>query len=335
MKILVCGGAGYIGSHVVRALVERQYDVVVVDNFSTGHRGAVPENVPVIEGDIRDQVLLKRVFEEHTIGCVMHFCANSLVGESMEQPIKYYNNNVYGTLCLLETMVEYNIKEFVFSSSAAVYGEPEELPITEETEKSPTNTYGETKLTVEKMLKWMDVAYGLKSMVFRYFNAAGAHPTGEIGEDHNPETHLIPLILQTALGLREKISIFGEDYQTPDGSCIRDYIHVLDIAAAHILGMEKLMSGSASNIYNLGDGQGFSVKEVIKKTQELTGREFKVEMAERRSGDPATLIASSEKAKQELGWLPEHSDLDNIIKTAWKWHLNHPQGYEVLKNIEE
>ncbi|MBI4856007.1 MAG: UDP-glucose 4-epimerase GalE [Acetobacterium woodii] len=329
MKILVCGGAGYIGSHVVRALVERQYDVVVVDNFSTGHGGAVPENVTVIEGDIRDQILLKRVFEEHTIGCVMHFCANSLVGESMEQPIKYYHNNVYGTLCLLETMVEYNIKKFVFSSSAAVYGEPKILPITEETEKNPTNTYGETKLTVEKMLKWMDVAYGLKSMVFRYFNAAGAHSTGEIGEDHDPETHLIPLILQTALGLREKISIFGEDYNTPDGSCVRDYIHVLDIASAHILGMEKLMSGGDSNIYNLGDGKGFSVKEVIEKTKELTGREFKVAMAERRPGDPATLIASSEKAKQELSWSPEHSDLDNIIKTAWKWHLNHPQGYEV------
>jgi UDP-glucose 4-epimerase len=314
---------------VVRALVERHYDVIVVDNFSTGHPGAVPENVPVIESDIRDPVLLKKVFEEHSIGCVMHFCANSLVGESMEQPLKYYHNNVYGTLCLLETMVECEVKKFVFSSSAAVYGEPKELPITEESEKSPTNTYGETKLAVEKMLKWMDAAYGLKSMVFRYFNAAGADPSGEIGEDHEPETHLIPLILQTALGLREKISIFGEDYKTTDGSCVRDYIHVLDIAAAHILGMEKLMSGGDSNIYNLGDGQGFSVKEVIGKAKALTGRKFKVEMAERRPGDPATLIASSEKAKQELGWSPEHSDLENIIKTAWKWHSNHPQGYEV------
>lgn len=329
MKILVCGGAGYIGSHVVRELVERQYEVIVVDNFSTGHPGAVPENVPVIEGDIRDQVLLKTVFTEHAIGCVMHFCANSLVGESMEQPIKYYHNNVYGTLCLLETMVECEVKNFVFSSTAAVYGEPEELPITEETAKNPTNTYGETKLTVEKMLKWMDTAYGLKSMVFRYFNAAGAHPTGAIGEDHDPETHLIPLILQTALGVREKISIFGEDYSTPDGSCVRDYIHVMDIASAHISGMEKLISGGASNVYNLGNGLGFSVKEVIGKTKALTGREFKVEIAERRPGDPATLIASSEKARKELGWSPEHSDLDNIIKTAWKWHLNHPQGYQV------
>lgn len=329
MKILVCGGAGYIGSHVVRELVERQYEVIVVDNFSTGHPGAVPENVPVIEGDIRDQILLKTVFTEHSIGCVMHFCANSLVGESMEQPIKYYHNNVYGTLCLLETMVECEVKNFVFSSTAAVYGEPEELPITEETAKNPTNPYGETKLTVEKMLKWMDTAYRLKSMVFRYFNAAGAHPTGEIGEDHDPETHLIPLILQTALGVREKISIFGEDYPTPDGSCVRDYIHVMDIASAHISGMEKLISGGASNIYNLGNGLGFSVKEVIGKTKALTGREFKVEMAERRPGDPATLIASSEKARKELGWSPEHSDLDNIIKTAWKWHLNHPQGYQV------
>lgn len=327
MKILVCGGAGYIGSHVVRVLVERGYQVVVLDNFSTGHLGAVPKEAVIEEGDIRDRVFLGQVFQAHPIDCVMHFCANSLVGESMVEPLKYYHNNVYGTLCLLETMVEQEVKRFVFSSTAAVYGEPEQSPITENSSKKPTNTYGETKLAVEKMLPWLDQAYGLKSMTFRYFNAAGAHPSGEIGEDHNPETHLLPLILKTALGQRDKISIFGEDYPTPDGSCIRDYIHVMDIAAAHILGMEKLLAGGESNIYNLGDGKGFSVKEVIDRTRAITGKAFAVEIADRRAGDPVELIASSEKAHQELGWKPAHSDLDTIIKTAWKWHQNHPQGY--------
>ena len=245
----------------------------------------------------------------------------------MEQPIKYYHNNVYGTLCLLEAMVANGVKRFVFSSTAAVYGEPEESPITENSSKNPTNTYGETKLAVEKMLAWMDQAHGLKSMTFRYFNAAGAHPSGEIGEDHSPETHLIPLILKTALGQRDKISIFGEDYSTPDGSCIRDYIHVMDIASAHILGMEKLLAGAKSDVYNLGDGKGFSVKEVIAKTKTLTEKGFTVEITTRRAGDPAELVASSQKARQELGWTPVYSDLDNIIKTAWKWHQNHPQGY--------
>ncbi|URN83361.1 UDP-glucose 4-epimerase GalE [Acetobacterium wieringae] len=327
MKILVCGGAGYIGSHVVRVLVERGYQVVVLDNFSTGHLGAVPKEAVIEEGDIRDRVFLGQVFQAHPIDCVMHFCANSLVGESMVEPLKYYHNNVYGTLCLLETMVEQEVKRFVFSSTAAVYGEPEQSPITENSTKKPTNTYGETKLAVEKMLPWLDQAHGLKSMTFRYFNAAGAHPSGEIGEDHNPETHLLPLILKTALGQRDKISIFGEDYPTPDGSCIRDYIHVMDIAAAHILGMEKLLAGGESNIYNLGDGKGFSVKEVIARTRAITGEAFAVEIADRRAGDPVELIASSEKAHQELGWKPAHSDLDTIIKTAWKWHQNHPQGY--------
>ncbi|UYO61749.1 UDP-glucose 4-epimerase GalE [Acetobacterium wieringae] len=327
MKILVCGGAGYIGSHVVRVLVERGYQVVVLDNFSTGHLGAVPKEAVIEEGDIRDRVFLGQVFQAHPIDCVMHFCANSLVGESMVEPLKYYHNNVYGTICLLETMVEQEVTRFVFSSTAAVYGEPEQSPITENSSKKPTNTYGETKLAVEKMLPWLDQAYGLKSMTFRYFNAAGAHPSGEIGEDHNPETHLLPLILKTALGQRDKISIFGEDYPTPDGSCIRDYIHVMDIAAAHILGMEKLLAGGESNIYNLGDGKGFSVKEVIDRTRAITGKAFAVEIADRRAGDPVELIASSEKAHQELGWKPAHSDLDTIIKTAWKWHQNHPQGY--------
>lgn len=328
MKILVCGGAGYIGSHVVRALLDKQYEVVVLDNLSTGHREAVPKCVALESGDIRDTQFLADVFKSHDIGCVMHFCANSLVGESMEKPLMYYDNNVYGTLCLLKAMVEYDVKKFVFSSTAAVYGEPEELPITEKTTKKPTNTYGETKLAVEKMLPWMEKAHGVKHMIFRYFNASGAHPSGEIGEDHNPESHLIPLVLKTAQGVREKIAVFGEDYDTPDGSCIRDYIHVMDIASAHILGMEKLMAGGESDIFNLGNGNGFSVKEVIEQAKGITKKRILVEMAARRSGDPGVLVASSQKAQSQLGWSPKNSELDYIIKTAWDWHQAHPQGYE-------
>ena len=328
MKILVCGGAGYIGSHVVRDLVEKNYQVVVLDNFSTGHSGAVPEGVIIEAGDIRDKGFLNEVFKKHRLDCVMHFCANSLVGESMEKPLDYYNNNVGGTLCLLETMIECGVKKFVFSSSASVYGEPEQIPILESAAKHPTNTYGETKLAVEKMLKWTGAAHGLKYMVFRYFNASGAHPAGSIGEDHSPESHLIPLILKTALGQREQISVFGEDYQTSDGTCVRDYIHVMDIAAAHILGMERLFKGGESDVFNLGNGNGFSVKEVIEQAKAITGKAFRVEMADRRPGDPAVLIASSQKAQNQLGWVPKYSDLDTIIKTAWEWHRSHPQGYE-------
>ena len=328
MKILVCGGAGYIGSHVVRDLVEKNYQVVVLDNFSTGHSGAVPEGVVIETGDIRDKGFLNEVFKKHRLDCVMHFCANSLVGESMEKPLDYYNNNVYGTLCLLETMVECGVKKFVFSSSASVYGEPEQIPILESAAKTPTNTYGETKLAVEKMLRWTGEAHRLKYMVFRYFNASGAHPAGNIGEDHSPESHLIPLILKTALGQREQISVFGEDYQTSDGTCVRDYIHVMDIAAAHILGMERLFKGGESDVFNLGNGNGFSVKEVIEQAKAITGKAFRVEMADRRPGDPAVLIASSQKAQNQLGWVPKYSDLDTIIKTAWEWHRSHPQGYE-------
>jgi len=327
MEILVCGGAGYIGSHVVRALLDKHYEVVVLDNLSTGHREAVPKYAALEEGDIRDHQFLAEVFKNHDIGCVMHFCAHSLVGESMEKPLMYYDNNVYGTLCLLKAMAEHDIKKFVFSSTAAVYGEPEELPITEETAKKPTNTYGETKLAVEKMLPWMEKAHGIKHMIFRYFNASGAHESGDIGEDHGPETHLIPLVLKTAQGVRAKISVFGEDYDTPDGSCIRDYIHVMDIASAHILGMEKLIAGGESNIFNLGNGNGFSVKEVIEHSKVITKNKILVEMADRRPGDPGVLIASSQKAQKILGWTPENSNLDHIIKTAWKWHQAHSQGY--------
>ncbi|WKY48611.1 UDP-glucose 4-epimerase GalE [Eubacteriaceae bacterium ES3] len=327
MKILVCGGAGYIGSHVVKTLLEKQFEVVVVDNLSTGHLKSLPVSVCFEEGDIRDSDFLNKVFLKHQIDGVMHFCANSLVGESMEKPILYYENNVSGTLNLLKAMVRNGVLKFIFSSTAAVYGEPEILPITEETKKNPTNTYGETKLAVEKMLPWLEKAYDLKYMVFRYFNAAGASENGEIGEDHTPETHLIPLILKTALGQREKISIFGTDYETDDRTCIRDYIHVMDIASAHILGMEKLFAGGQSDIFNLGQGKGFSVREIIEKSKELTETEFLVEEAARRPGDPAVLIAESQKAKQELGWQPVYSDVETIIKTAWEWHKNHPQGY--------
>lgn len=327
MKILVCGGAGYIGSHVVRALLDKHYDVVVLDNLSTGHQESVPESAVLEHGDIRDEEFLGNVFKRHEIGCVMHFCAHSQVGESMEKPMMYYDNNVYGTQCLLKSMIKHDVKKFVFSSTAAVYGEPEELPITEETAKNPTNPYGETKLAVEKMLPWMEKAHGIKHMIFRYFNASGAHESGKIGEDHNPESHLLPLVLKTAQGVREKICVFGEDYETLDGSCIRDYIHVMDIASAHVLGMERLMAGGESDIFNLGNGNGFSVKEVIEHAKAITKVRISVEMADRRPGDPGVLVASSKKAQSQLGWVPKNSELDHIIKTAWKWHQTHPQGY--------
>ena len=330
MKVLVCGGAGYIGSHVVRVLLDKGYEVVVLDNLSTGHRQSVPESAALEVGDIRDAACLERLFLRHEVECVMHFCANSLVGESMEKPIEYYDNNVYGTLCLLRSMVNNDIKHFIFSSTAATYGEPERLPIDEDTPKHPTNTYGETNLAVEKMLHWMEVAYGLHYKVFRYFKASGAHPSGEIGEDHAPETHLIPLILKTAQGIRDKIYVFGDDYDTPDGSCIRDYIHVMDIAEAHILGMEDLVKSETSDVYNLGNGNGFSVLEVIEKVKAVTGKDFTVEIADRRAGDPGVLIASSEKARKALGWSPVSSSLEYIIETAWKWHQGHPEGYGLV-----
>lgn len=326
-QVLVCGGAGYIGSHVVRGLLEKGYGVVVLDNLSTGHRAAVPEEAAFEQCDIRNAAELERVFLRHQIDCVMHFCANSLVGESMEKPIEYYDNNVGGTLCLLRAMINNDIRHFIFSSTAATYGEPEKVPIEEDMPKNPTNTYGATKLAVEEMLKWMETAYGLRYKVFRYFNASGAHPDGTIGEDHAPETHLIPLILKTAQGIRDKIYVFGDDYPTADGSCIRDYIHVMDIAEAHILGMEDLFAHETSDVYNLGNGSGFSVFEVIEKVKAVTGKAFTVEVAERRAGDPAVLIASAEKAREKLGWTPKYSSLENIIETAWNWHSSHPDGF--------
>lgn len=328
MNVLVCGGAGYIGSHTVYELIERGHSVVVVDSLIKGHKAAVHNDAKFYLGDIRDEDFMDRVFKENNIDAVIDFAAFSLVGESVNEPFKYYENNVYGTLKLLEAMERAGVKKIVFSSTAATYGEPENDIIVESDKTIPTNPYGETKLTVEKMLKWADNAYGIKFVALRYFNAAGAHISGKIGEDHSPETHLIPIILQTALGQREKMFIFGDDYDTPDGTCVRDYIHVTDLADAHIKALEKLFKTNESGIYNLGNGKGFSVKEVIEKAKKVTGKDFKVEIEARRNGDPSTLIASSEKAIKELGWKPKFNTLDKIIETAWNWHKDHKNGYE-------
>ncbi|AKL95970.1 UDP-glucose 4-epimerase GalE [Clostridium aceticum] len=326
MAILVCGGAGYIGSHTVAALLEKNEEVVIIDHLEKGHKEAVLGGKLYI-GDLRDTEFLDKVFAENKIEAVIHFAAFSLVGESMEEPFKYYDNNVYGTLRLLEAMNKYHVKKIVFSSTAATYGEPKRVPIKEEEETIPTNPYGETKLAVEKILKWGEVAYGINYIVLRYFNVAGAHKSGKIGEDHSPETHLIPIILQVALGKREKIMIYGEDYPTKDGSCIRDYIHVMDLADAHILAVDKLRKGDRSATYNLGNGEGFSVKGVIEVARKVTGHAIPAEVAGRRPGDPAILIASSEKIITELGWNPKHASLEEIIASAWKWHQGHPDGY--------
>jgi len=326
MAILVCGGAGYIGSHMVAALLEKGEEVIVLDNFQKGHREAILGG-KVYEGDLRDRSILDKVFTENNVDAVIDFAADSLVGESVTEPLKYFENNVGGTLSLLRAMKDYGVKNIVFSSTAATYGEPESIPIVERDKTFPTNPYGESKLTVEKILKWCDNAYGIKYTALRYFNAAGAHESGKIGEDHKIETHLIPLIIEAALGKREKIMIFGDDYNTEDGTCIRDYIHVMDLAQAHLLAVDRLRKGGDSRIFNLGNGKGFSVKEVIEVTRKVTGREIKAEVAPRRAGDPAVLIASSQKAIDELGFEPKFDSLETIIKTAWNWHFNHPKGY--------
>ena len=328
MSILVCGGAGYIGSHTVHQLVEKGEDVVIVDNLQTGHMGAVNPKAKFYKGDIREAEVLDRIFTENKIDAVVHFAANSLVGESMTNPLKYFNNNVYGMQVLLEAMVRHGIDKIVFSSTAATYGEPERIPIMEDDRTEPTNPYGQSKLIMEKMMKWVSLANGIRYVSLRYFNAAGAIEDGSIGEDHSSETHLIPLILQVPLGKRDHITVFGEDYPTPDGTCLRDYIHVLDLADAHVLAIDYLRRGGESNIFNLGNGQGFSVKEMIEAAREATGLDIKVEIGERRAGDPAQLIASSEKARKVLGWQPKFTDVKAVIGTAWKWHQQHPEGYQ-------
>ncbi len=327
MAILVLGGAGYIGSHTVLELLEAGRDVVVADNLETGFRAAIPDGVRFYEGSICDRQFLNELFENEKIDGVVHFAANSQVGESMKNPLKYYQNNLYGTMILMESMVKYKINKIVFSSTAAVYGEPESIPVEECARTEPTNCYGETKLSVEKMLRWVSEAHGLHFVVLRYFNACGAHPSGRIGEAHYPETHLIPLVMQVANGQRESISVFGNDYPTPDGTCIRDYVHVCDLAQAHILALEWIESDKGNEIFNLGNGIGFSVMEVIDEIRRVTGHPIPAVLHHRRRGDPARLVASGVKAKDELAWEPKYEDLHTIIETAWQWHKSHPRGY--------
>ncbi|MCS6791122.1 MAG: UDP-glucose 4-epimerase GalE [Oscillatoriaceae bacterium SKYG93] len=320
--ILVTGGAGYIGSHAVRALQRAGYGVIILDNLVYGHR-EIAEDVlraQLIIGDTRDRPLLDELFQTYDIAAVMHFSAFAYVGESVTDPAKYYRNNVSGTLTLLEAMVAANVKFFVFSSTCATYGIPQVIPIPEEHPQNPINPYGASKLMVERILADFDLAYQFKSVSFRYFNAAGADPSGMLGEDHNPETHLIPLALMTALGKQEYLSVFGTDYPTEDGTCIRDYIHVNDIASAHILGLEYLLQGGKTDAFNLGNGSGFSVKEVIETVREVTKRPVKVIECARRPGDPPILVGSSEKARKILGWNPQYPDLKEIITHAWQWH---------------
>ncbi len=362
MRVLVLGGAGYIGSHTVYKLIKDGYDVVVADNLQTGHREAVHPAARFYEGDIRDKAFLDELFaKEHAeadpcesgtpgskIDGVIHFAANSLVAESMRTPLDYYNNNLYGTMVLLEAMKDAGVDKLVFSSTAAVYGEPDpdEIPILETAPTCPTNVYGETKLAMEKMIGWTAKAHGLKCVALRYFNACGALETSEpeaaetmpfaddpvpfaIGEAHEPETHLIPLVLQVPAGKRECVHIFGADYPTKDGTCIRDYIHVMDLADAHVLAMEYLLAGGKSDMFNLGNGAGFSVAEIIEYARAVTGHEISAAVEPRRAGDPAVLIASNEKARNVLEWEPKYTGIEKIIETAWVWHKNHPDGYKI------
>lgn len=327
MSILVLGGAGYIGSHAVFQLIDQGNDVVVIDNLQTGHVKALHPKAAFYKGDIRDREFLQSVFERENIESILHFAASSLVGESITKPILYFDNNVYGTQVILEMMNKYQIKNIVFSSTAAIYGEPEMVPITEDMPTFPINPYGETKLTMEKLMKWCSNAYGIKYVSLRYFNVAGARESGEIGEDHSPETHLIPLVLQVALGKREFITIFGDDYETSDGTCVRDYIHVEDLIDAHILALEYLKKGGINQVFNLGSNQGFSVKEIVESAREVTGHPIPTKVRNRREGDPSTLIASSEKAKLILGWNPSKTSIKQIITNAWNWHQANPNGY--------
>ena len=327
MAILVLGGAGYIGSHTVYELIAAGRDVVVADNLLTGFRAAVHPSARFYEADIRDRAAMARIFEREDVEGVIHFAASSQVGESMADPLKYYDNNLCGTTALLEVMVAHGVDKIVFSSTAAAYGEPERVPILEDDPTKPTNCYGETKLAMEHMIGWVSRAHGLRYVALRYFNACGAHPGGAIGEAHSPETHLIPLILQVPNGQRDSIAVFGDDYPTRDGTCVRDYIHVTDLAQAHILALDYLLRGGENEVFNLGNGVGFTVSEVVEAARRVTGHPIPVEISPRRAGDPAQLVASSEKARAVLGWRPELDCLDTIISTAWAWHKRHPNGY--------
>lgn len=327
MTILVLGGAGYIGSHAVDQFITEGFDVAVVDNLLTGHRKAVHPAARFYEGDIRNKAFMQSVFKKESIEGVIHFAASSLVGESMERPLLYFDNNVYGTLVTLEVMHEYGVKRIVFSSTAATYGEPNETPITENMPASPKNPYGESKRMMENMMRWCDEAYGIRYVALRYFNVAGAKLDHSIGEDHTPETHLVPLLLQTALGQRESFTIFGEDYPTKDGTCVRDYVHVVDLIQAHLKAYDYLVNDGKSDAFNLGSNEGFSVKEMLTAARQITGKEIPVKVGPRRAGDPAVLVASPQKAKTILGWAPEYTTIETIFSSAWSWHQTHPHGY--------
>jgi UDP-glucose 4-epimerase len=319
MNILVTGGAGYIGSHCCKELSKKGFQPVTIDNLVYGHKDFVRWG-EFFQGDVGDPAHLKKCLEQHKIEAVMHFAAYAYVGESVEDPVKYYENNLRNTIQLLHAVLDNNIKYFVFSSTCATYGYPRKTPIDEDHPLNPINPYGRTKRMIEEMLQDYQNAYGLKYMSLRYFNAAGADPDGEVGEDHNPETHLIPLVLDAAIGKRKDIKVFGTDYETPDGTCIRDYIHVTDLAQAHILALQRLLDSANSGTYNLGNGQGFSVLEIIERARKITGKNITVENSDRRPGDPPVLIASNEKAVKELGWRPQYADIDDIIGSAWRWH---------------
>jgi UDP-glucose 4-epimerase len=326
MQVLVTGGAGYIGSQMVRQLIEKQIDAVVLDSLENGHRAAVPANVPLLVGHTRDAKFLQDVFSRHQFDAVMHFAAYLTPKESVENPAKYFRNNVVGTLTLLEAMLDAGVNHFVFSSTCATYGDPIRVPIDEEHPQNPINPYGESKLMIEKMLKWFDAAYGLRSISLRYFNASGARLDGSHGEDHPDEVHIIPLALRAAMS-GKPFQLFGDDYPTRDGSCIRDYIHVIDLCDAHLLALDVLMRGHATAAYNVGTGRGYSNREIAQAARKITGVNFEIQIAARRPGDPAELVADSTRLREEFGWQPRHSDLETIIGSAWKWHTAHPNGY--------
>lgn len=329
MATLVLGGAGYIGSHTVDRLIEKGEKTIVVDSLVTGHRQAVNKDAKFYQGDIADKDFMRQVFKENSdIDAVIHFAAYSLVAESMKKPLKYFDNNTAGMVKLLEVMNEFSIDKIVFSSTAATYGIPEEVPIKETTPQNPINPYGESKLMMEKIMRWADKAYGIKFVPLRYFNVAGAKPDGSIGEDHMPETHLLPIVLQVAMGKKDKLQIFGDDYNTPDGTNIRDYVHPLDLADAHILAVDYLKAGNPSTAFNLGSSTGFSNREILEAARKVTNKEIPAEIAPRRGGDPDVLVASSIKAREVLGWKPQFDDISKIIETAWKWHTLHPEGYQ-------
>lgn len=328
MKVLVLGGAGYIGSHAVIELLEKGYEVLAADNLEVGHREAVSKDAEFVQGDLRDKDFTSKLFSEHPVSAVINFAAYTQVAESVANPLKYYENNVGGMLNVLTAMKKYGVREIVFSSTASVYGEPKFVPIPESAATDPKNPYGESKLTVEKALKWTHNSDPLFSFAaMRYFNVAGAHKSGEIGEDHRPESHLIPLVLRAAMNPGIPFTVYGNDYDTPDGTCIRDYIHVSDLARAHVLALEKLARDGGGLTYNLGNGKGFSNMEIIKAAENVTGGKINRKFGERRPGDPSVLIASSEKITAELNFAPKYGSLEEIIETAWRWHKNRPNGY--------